>query len=373
MKTFSKLLHQFNDDVTNQQLRLSAERTRWEKQKDLTAWINQNANQILYLDIGGSEIHTSQLVMNGPRAHDSMLGVWLSGQFSDWWELKEEQEDGLVFVDRDGETFRTGILDWLRDGDEHLLFHGPGTTTQRVAAGNQAAHFLWKTKQADWVATLHTEATYFGLAGLEEWCSNTTQFIKRLSTGVVSHYLARHAEQDWFPSCVADPPALQAPSGWLISLYSIGLHHRVSASSGTKTFFIEVLPSGVHQTQFDFGFNCECGYQVPPPEPVEGVETFVLAYDCPWYCNMGIEVCGCVGDVFGAHLGKFNLADKKRTQCVWLTKNGEIIWGPNTVESHKRAAPQDTQFLVPYISITQGRVLPYVDQTPAGQPHISKM
>ena len=89
------------------------------------------------LDVGGHIFTTSQLTLT--READSMLAAMFSGRHG----LKKE-EDGTIFIDRDGTHFRY-ILNYLRDG-------GLGTDA------------LPRSKQM--LRELRNEAVYFQLHGL---------------------------------------------------------------------------------------------------------------------------------------------------------------------------------------------------------------
>ncbi|KAL8559467.1 hypothetical protein ACOMHN_037131 [Nucella lapillus] len=89
------------------------------------------------LDVGGHVFTTSQLTLT--READSMLAAMFSGRHG----LKKE-EDGTIFIDRDGTHFRY-ILNYLRDG---------GLSTDALPRNKQT------------LRELRNEAVYFQLHGL---------------------------------------------------------------------------------------------------------------------------------------------------------------------------------------------------------------
>nr|KAG5702968.1 hypothetical protein BaRGS_014791 [Batillaria attramentaria] len=89
------------------------------------------------LDVGGHIFTTSQLTLT--READSMLAAMFSGRHG----LKKE-EDGTIFIDRDGTHFRY-ILNYLRDG---------GLSTDALPRNKQT------------LRELRNEAVYFQLHGL---------------------------------------------------------------------------------------------------------------------------------------------------------------------------------------------------------------
>eukprot|EP01006_Ploeotia_vitrea_P033249 TRINITY_DN65374_c0_g2_i2.p1 TRINITY_DN65374_c0_g2~~TRINITY_DN65374_c0_g2_i2.p1 ORF type:complete len:189 (-),score=10.61 TRINITY_DN65374_c0_g2_i2:183-749(-) len=124
---------------------------------------DMESDLILELDVGGTEIHTFQrktIAGCGSRntaernPGDNMLSAWLGGDSG--WEMDRE-EDGLILIDRDGPTFQHGILDWLRDGTNHLIFKGTNWLSLPHCC-------------SDWVSMLHQEAAYFALTDLQHRC-----------------------------------------------------------------------------------------------------------------------------------------------------------------------------------------------------------
>eukprot|EP01006_Ploeotia_vitrea_P050954 TRINITY_DN67513_c1_g1_i27.p1 TRINITY_DN67513_c1_g1~~TRINITY_DN67513_c1_g1_i27.p1 ORF type:complete len:176 (-),score=28.13 TRINITY_DN67513_c1_g1_i27:224-751(-) len=134
--TVKQMMSELLSGVLCKQQSLHNEQEEWNSARDTVKDINlqqqqgneengnpDNNDQILCLDVGGTKIHISQskLRRSAGGVSDSMLGVWLSG---DWeWSIEKEEEDGLIFIDRDGSVFQQGgVLDFLRDGNRHLLF-----------------------------------------------------------------------------------------------------------------------------------------------------------------------------------------------------------------------------------------------------------
>eukprot|EP01006_Ploeotia_vitrea_P016946 TRINITY_DN47895_c0_g1_i1.p2 TRINITY_DN47895_c0_g1~~TRINITY_DN47895_c0_g1_i1.p2 ORF type:complete len:336 (+),score=18.18 TRINITY_DN47895_c0_g1_i1:163-1170(+) len=63
---------------------------------------------VVHLDVGGTVVHTFRSTL--VSVEDSVLFGAFSGLFNE-----ETQDDGSVFLDRDGTIFSTWILAWLRD------------------------------------------------------------------------------------------------------------------------------------------------------------------------------------------------------------------------------------------------------------------
>eukprot|EP01006_Ploeotia_vitrea_P056759 TRINITY_DN68125_c6_g2_i6.p1 TRINITY_DN68125_c6_g2~~TRINITY_DN68125_c6_g2_i6.p1 ORF type:complete len:255 (-),score=5.60 TRINITY_DN68125_c6_g2_i6:61-783(-) len=174
VNTLAGCLKECTQSFSERQQSLISERDQWDQAKRMVSDMNSVSEDIsaagssllLFLDVGGTEIHTSQSTFRNSRASDSMLGAWLSGEWE--WEIEREEEDGLIFIDRDGAVFR-GILDWLRDGTDHLIFSDKP---------DLQCDFLWCGKPSElrtWITALLRESIYFGLSVLTTWCQQQSR------------------------------------------------------------------------------------------------------------------------------------------------------------------------------------------------------
>eukprot|EP01006_Ploeotia_vitrea_P050940 TRINITY_DN67513_c1_g1_i14.p1 TRINITY_DN67513_c1_g1~~TRINITY_DN67513_c1_g1_i14.p1 ORF type:complete len:212 (-),score=33.85 TRINITY_DN67513_c1_g1_i14:188-823(-) len=189
--TVKQMMSELLSGVLCKQQSLHNEQEEWNSARDTVKDINlqqqqgneengnpDNNDQILCLDVGGTKIHISQskLRRSAGGVSDSMLGVWLSG---DWeWSIEKEEEDGMIFIDRDGSVFQQGgVLDFLRDGNRHVLFDEQQTPK----------HWWWnclssaerKLQVRSWLLSLHKESVYFGLSSLSTWCEEHQQLLDK--------------------------------------------------------------------------------------------------------------------------------------------------------------------------------------------------
>eukprot|EP01006_Ploeotia_vitrea_P052054 TRINITY_DN67636_c8_g10_i1.p1 TRINITY_DN67636_c8_g10~~TRINITY_DN67636_c8_g10_i1.p1 ORF type:complete len:387 (-),score=22.55 TRINITY_DN67636_c8_g10_i1:148-1191(-) len=346
--------------------------------------------------------------MKTPNASDSMLSVWLSGEWEDFWAVEEQPEDGLIFLDRDGLTFQTGILDWLRDGEEHVLFKsrkfsarpaveaesedplanigGPVQTVgkgllevrsllaQVSAALNgmipqsvpedagdivdvltepllDSSAFIWRHHKEEWVHNLLREAEYFGLSQLVDWCSHTLSDCRRLPLMVVDHYqvtMNRGTTNKWVDRAVADNPQFNLGSypapGYL---NMVGLH-RCIPSTSNAAFFVHVLESA----NFLLGFRCRCSLTTDGTDN-SPFPTF-KAQTCNWYVSELFRVYGVEDGVVGAHL--------KDSTIYWTCSNRQpnIIAGPTPLPCRTEAG--ERHYLVPVITLMAGKIRTTVEE-----------
>eukprot|EP01006_Ploeotia_vitrea_P021546 TRINITY_DN53946_c1_g1_i1.p1 TRINITY_DN53946_c1_g1~~TRINITY_DN53946_c1_g1_i1.p1 ORF type:complete len:248 (-),score=17.49 TRINITY_DN53946_c1_g1_i1:468-1211(-) len=171
---FVTLVGQFHQVLWVKQRGLDNSMAQWATNREYVNDINdrlQGDDEILFLDVGGTAIHTSQRTLQSDRAAGSMLGVWLSGDWSSFWQIEKEDDD-TILIDRDGEAFRF-VLDWLRDGASHELFSGNVLPSGLLCDASQVDKFR------DWVTTLQVEGYYYGLSSLVEHCNNRFHLLQK--------------------------------------------------------------------------------------------------------------------------------------------------------------------------------------------------
>ena len=93
-------------DHTLKKAKLEQERAAFEAEKEAVAVTNQVLRSKVKLDVGGTIYHSSRTTLTSVPG--SMLEAWFSGRHA-----VEEDEDGRVFIDRDGAAFKL-VLEYLR-------------------------------------------------------------------------------------------------------------------------------------------------------------------------------------------------------------------------------------------------------------------
>lgn len=87
---------------------LLAEKIKWEKDQEKIERASKMNSEVINLNVGGTcELMTSIDILTSDK------GSYLEKTFSGKHELK--MIDGKVFLDRDGETFKT-LINYLRNG-----------------------------------------------------------------------------------------------------------------------------------------------------------------------------------------------------------------------------------------------------------------
>eukprot|EP01006_Ploeotia_vitrea_P021142 TRINITY_DN53488_c0_g1_i1.p1 TRINITY_DN53488_c0_g1~~TRINITY_DN53488_c0_g1_i1.p1 ORF type:complete len:348 (+),score=24.12 TRINITY_DN53488_c0_g1_i1:52-1095(+) len=314
----------------------SAKHQHWLEAKQTVDDLNAAANEtvtILRLDVGGVEIHTLQTTMQGERAADSMLGAWLSGEWA--WEI-EPEEDGLVFIDRDGPLFGV-VLDWLRQGQDHVLFKGdfiPQVDEKAFTPG---------------ILQIQKEATYFGLWDLMIWCSTSLETLQ--NANLMDCFFRKHAQQPWFFSRVCNTPIFSMPPSGAGSLSMISWEKQQCAMYGSCAFFFELLSDNATGLAL---YHCVCGiarlnHKIADHNVFECCACH-WEFGCDWLEVKMVHgfghFAGVTGDIIGVHLGV-----RDRCQSVWLTKNGEIMGSCRQI----KACPTDAK-VVPALRIWGGEV-----------------
>eukprot|EP01006_Ploeotia_vitrea_P021143 TRINITY_DN53488_c1_g1_i1.p1 TRINITY_DN53488_c1_g1~~TRINITY_DN53488_c1_g1_i1.p1 ORF type:complete len:350 (+),score=19.41 TRINITY_DN53488_c1_g1_i1:31-1080(+) len=334
---FKHLLDVFNLHVFEKQQSLASCQAKWCWEKEIVDSINENhQNKILLLDVGGTVIHASQRTFTQAQASDSMLGVWLSGEWS--WEI-ETEEDGLTLIDRDGDIFqRGGILDWLREGTDHIIFKSD--KEQNNWWTRTLLHSAHRLKAYEWIRTLEREATYFGLCRLASWCEDTLHR-SAPDFAVFTHCDSRSELSSDFEVGIFDEA-----TRWV----GLGRQCLIPAATGTVTFLLKVLSDSADGFA---GFRCECGVQEakPPSEEKRKPATFKTR-PCAWNCYKARGWRALKGDVIGVHLGQ----PPGHIQSTWLTCNGHSLGPPTEIVDIHRWGPNDHLALVPYLNVYSGAV-----------------
>jgi len=93
-------------DLAGKVAKLDQERATFETEKKSVAATNKVLKSKVKLDVGGTIYHSSRTTLTSMPG--SMLEAWFSGRHA-----LEEDEDGRVFIDRDGGTFKL-VLEYLR-------------------------------------------------------------------------------------------------------------------------------------------------------------------------------------------------------------------------------------------------------------------
>jgi len=101
---------------------LDAERRAFEASKDQVVHDLSAVRRRIKLNIGGTRYETSAATLT--RYENSYFGVLLSGRF----ELERDEEDGSIFLDRNGAIFGT-VLEFLRTGVARM----PDTASEALA------------------------------------------------------------------------------------------------------------------------------------------------------------------------------------------------------------------------------------------------
>eukprot|EP01006_Ploeotia_vitrea_P056764 TRINITY_DN68125_c6_g4_i1.p1 TRINITY_DN68125_c6_g4~~TRINITY_DN68125_c6_g4_i1.p1 ORF type:complete len:359 (-),score=28.46 TRINITY_DN68125_c6_g4_i1:81-1157(-) len=334
--TFKCLMSELQCGVLSTKTLLTNHQQQWNFSRELVDEINsREAEDILFLDVGGTEIHVSQSVLQSPHVSDSMLGVWLSG---DWeWSIDREKEDGLIFIDRDGTVFQQGgILDFLRDGSDHILFDEQLTP-----------HWWWRHNIPavnSWLLSLCQEAVYFGLSELSAWCK------ERYYRKIFTHHDSRGSVG---PGDYPNRGVFGTSTVWS------GINSPdccVPALTGNATFQLKVTSDTA--TGY-VGFFCKCSTKERSPASEDQPGTFEMAR-CAWYCYVRPWWDGVCGDVIGVHVGKRTQQGGKKaeqgTQSIWLTKNGTVLFPRPVEDARSGKPPTDKVMLAPYLAVLVGTV-----------------
>eukprot|EP01006_Ploeotia_vitrea_P001976 TRINITY_DN106110_c0_g1_i1.p1 TRINITY_DN106110_c0_g1~~TRINITY_DN106110_c0_g1_i1.p1 ORF type:complete len:292 (+),score=16.91 TRINITY_DN106110_c0_g1_i1:3-878(+) len=243
--------------------------------------LNRQAEDVLWLDVGGIEIHTTRDTLCSGFGEGGMLSCWFDGP----WQIDIEPEDDCVLVDRDSDRFVDGILPYLRDG---LEMH-------RQVPFNR-----------EWAHELQREAVFFALDPLVHWCE----------------IHARPAPFDWWEAALT----VTAPGNFCGIGIALGLKTKIEVGESYECF-IELQNSG----HFVVGFICECSYVWPSPE-----QSDFRWGSCEWgsffyldssakafpFCTQHRHVactnlrCATEGDIIGCHVGD---------EQVWFSINGDPI------------------------------------------------
>jgi hypothetical protein len=109
------------DDAVANTRKLKEDMSSWEEEKKTIA-SSQTIQPRIKLDIGGVRLVTSAVTLT--RFPDSMLGTMFSGR-----HVLPLDEDGYIFIDRDGTHFRH-ILNFLRDPERFSLELSGGHKTE---------------------------------------------------------------------------------------------------------------------------------------------------------------------------------------------------------------------------------------------------
>eukprot|EP01006_Ploeotia_vitrea_P007578 TRINITY_DN17494_c0_g1_i1.p1 TRINITY_DN17494_c0_g1~~TRINITY_DN17494_c0_g1_i1.p1 ORF type:complete len:373 (+),score=19.79 TRINITY_DN17494_c0_g1_i1:27-1121(+) len=337
MEDFVRCLRALDSLFTERESKMIQAKNHWQDAVSLVQAIN-SSDEVVSLDVGGTEIRTfREKTFSSERCLDSMLGAWLSGQ---WEWQREEEDDGQILIDRDGQLFQQAILTWLRDGPTHALFNNEHP---KLTNFHPTSLLLFHHEKQDWVQSVHRESVYFGLTHLTEWCEQVLAEMVSLSQPIFDHFHHRALFQDWFD---VGEPMIWRPGGmWLTS---IAPKYRIPAATGEFAFFVEVLESPTTLTP---GFICECS-----TEELDDDASPHKMYDwksCAWLCSClatGQRHDCNPGSVVGAHIG-WNSEAKSR--CYWFTLDGQLVQAPKVVQSHKRVKPGPQHFLVPFLTIDQ--------------------
>ena len=110
-------------DHTSKKAKLDQERATFEAEKEAVAVTNQVLRSKVKLDVGGTIYHSSRTTLTSVPG--SMLEAMFSGRHA-----VEEDEDGRVFIDRDGATFKL-VLEYLRSPTSFSL---DGLSKREVAS-----------------------------------------------------------------------------------------------------------------------------------------------------------------------------------------------------------------------------------------------
>eukprot|EP01006_Ploeotia_vitrea_P050396 TRINITY_DN67456_c13_g1_i1.p1 TRINITY_DN67456_c13_g1~~TRINITY_DN67456_c13_g1_i1.p1 ORF type:complete len:422 (-),score=20.57 TRINITY_DN67456_c13_g1_i1:104-1192(-) len=322
---------------------------------------------VLELDVGGTEIHTSQTLLRSSRASDSMLGVWLSGEWSSYWEIERENDDGLIFIDRDGEAFRF-ILDWLRDGTDHAVFceNIEDDDLEFQATRN------WSPRGREWMTNVRREAVYFGLSSLEQWCDKRLCLSpdRPVFTHVQQDYVSKEEKKSQMVDFSRGTFRFEGSTHWdQIHLLGLADYCLAPTQRGTATYFLKVLnPEGFRGA---VGWACAREYgpqsdQVPLYTEAEGEEDGVVTTEIPegepHCCRTHCDCCkgyGTMmdandwrqGDVVGVHLGMSG-----GQLCWWLSQNGAQWQAPFPLTDTNGNSPPPHHIFVPYASLSSGTV-----------------
>eukprot|EP01006_Ploeotia_vitrea_P042706 TRINITY_DN66656_c5_g2_i1.p1 TRINITY_DN66656_c5_g2~~TRINITY_DN66656_c5_g2_i1.p1 ORF type:complete len:359 (-),score=0.38 TRINITY_DN66656_c5_g2_i1:354-1430(-) len=290
-------------------------RTEWNAQKQIVSSLNDDwsgsdsdsefHHEILSLDVGGTLVETLQKkTMCNERSQDSMLGVWLGGEWG--WKMDREEEDGLIFIDRDGTTFQQGgILDWLREGTDHLLF-------------KSGAEFLVSRGQ-DWISTLYRESIYFSLTTLTTWCERimSEMSLTTSMTEMFDCFPSWVITEPWFPT--AGTPLPTNPPGFVDA---VSLRYKQLARDGTFSYSLKLSTT----TKFwRFGLQCKCALTIDK-QSLKGHNVYTYHGDCKWVFACQLDWKDIKeweeGDVVCCHLGRHQLTGD---QSIWFTFNGKEV------------------------------------------------
>eukprot|EP01006_Ploeotia_vitrea_P047653 TRINITY_DN67147_c0_g2_i1.p1 TRINITY_DN67147_c0_g2~~TRINITY_DN67147_c0_g2_i1.p1 ORF type:complete len:397 (-),score=31.04 TRINITY_DN67147_c0_g2_i1:203-1393(-) len=305
VKRFSQVLEEHYRCVYARINTLNSRKTCWKEEQQIVNELNtlQDTATILTLDVGGEEVHLSQLTLLKPTAQDSMLSVWLSGEFE--WNI-EAEEDGLVFIDRDGSLFHA-VLDWIRDGRSHLLYESP---TSR-----------WWTRcetpdqKQRWVSAMKRESIYFGLTELQKILEEVERARGRR---VFDHCFQRHflagGEQirdllDANPYfCLTDAAAKICMVGLEHQFPAVAVEPNDPRKDSVLQFFFEVLAISA-ECRIRVGVGCECRIHLVEPDSQEDEQCTMPLYEtqnCEWYKAISLRIPedkeAGVGDVIGSHV-----------------------------------------------------------------------
>eukprot|EP01006_Ploeotia_vitrea_P042130 TRINITY_DN66607_c2_g3_i1.p1 TRINITY_DN66607_c2_g3~~TRINITY_DN66607_c2_g3_i1.p1 ORF type:complete len:309 (+),score=3.40 TRINITY_DN66607_c2_g3_i1:34-927(+) len=278
---------------------------------------------------------------------DSMLGVWLGGEWSDYWTV-EEEDDGLVFIDRDGMRFG-GVLDWLRDGTDHVLFNIQGTSPADCAFGR----LIRNTEQPErehcvhWLSSLLCESHYFGLSTLQTWCSqtldnmDTPQLFDCTHKRDLDQYL--HKQQEYLATLPSDnvSPNLITPAN---SVRLISRSCRLCRLTGTFSAHIKPAHDKANQRpRYLLGFRCSCSVRLEVPTAALSYQTF--GFEFLGRCQQS-EFCA-TDDAKAVHLGDHPVSGLR---SVWWTDEMGNRMYSKPVETENKVG----HYLIPYL-VQQGR------------------
>eukprot|EP01006_Ploeotia_vitrea_P001104 TRINITY_DN104208_c0_g1_i1.p1 TRINITY_DN104208_c0_g1~~TRINITY_DN104208_c0_g1_i1.p1 ORF type:complete len:388 (+),score=13.85 TRINITY_DN104208_c0_g1_i1:57-1220(+) len=341
--------------LRDKQLSAISARERWANARDFvheslnTYDIGEDSENILHLDVGGTEIHTCQATFQTDRASDSMLEAWLSGNYP--WCI-EEEEDGLTLIDRDGELFQC-LLAWLREGTDHLLF------------ADKSAHSLICNMiihdRMDWVRSLRREATYFGLDSLLTWCNRALRRTVTLVSGVLTHksFVKSKGFDMNHPDLLVDVenqvysvPASEGDNYCFLDM--VGLLIPTAARTGCTEFSIRILSDTAEGRA---GFTCNCGIKPNGPiiTSIMNEHAEVSSYtvvDCPtgWDRTLCGSWGGQKGDVIVVWLGKWK---DWKFPGVLVMKDRKVLLAEVPYYSRQ---PRGDYTYVPTMCLIKGRV-----------------
>eukprot|EP01006_Ploeotia_vitrea_P029501 TRINITY_DN62034_c0_g2_i1.p1 TRINITY_DN62034_c0_g2~~TRINITY_DN62034_c0_g2_i1.p1 ORF type:complete len:317 (-),score=3.49 TRINITY_DN62034_c0_g2_i1:171-1121(-) len=290
MDVLTHFVQDFKQSVSASQQRITLERKHWTEAKitvNSSLHLNVNNGDILFLDVGGTEIHTSPATFRNQWCSGSQLSTWLSG------EAIETEEDGLILIDRDGEHFR-GVLDWLRDGPDNLLF-----------SELPQSECLWCEVQG-WVRSLRRESVYFGLSTLTTWCESLLPRFQPVFTHV---YLTHSGTLDFHNGMFGTSPDSS------FEIAGLSSHCLIPALTGTSTYSTKVVSSTCKAT---VGWCCHCCVTTISQDK------WFKTGPCDWEYYSWLDFEGDERDVIGTHLGI-----REGVQSAWLTKNGCLLRHPN--------------------------------------------